>query len=268
MQIYALNKDYQRISAYRALRGQDYFCLECRSSVRLRGGHLLQLHFYHLRRNPACKQGGKSLEHLTLQLHIQKTLHPEKVFLEYRFDSIQRIADVFWPSKSLIFEIQCSPISSVEMEARQKDYASLGYQVIWILHERRFNKKRLSEAGRTVKFFPHYFTNMDAKGRGKIYDQWVEEKRGKQIKKNLQLPIDLTSPIPIPPLSLSIQNLFKNRTLWPLYFKGDLMDRALQGRFFHPRPKINVRKRIKTLGKVFYHFCINCLYALLNRTCD
>ena len=45
-----------------------------------------------------------------------------------------------------MFEIQCSPITAREIEERNSDYQSLGYQVIWILHDSLYNKGRLTAA--------------------------------------------------------------------------------------------------------------------------
>ncbi|MEM8728221.1 MAG: competence protein CoiA family protein, partial [Chlamydiota bacterium] len=67
-----------------------------------------------------------------------------QVILEKSFPEIHRIADVVYPPKKIIYEIQYSPITLKEVQQRNRDYATLGYTVIWILHDRHFNRKILS----------------------------------------------------------------------------------------------------------------------------
>jgi competence protein CoiA len=177
-------------------------------------------HFFHLNPSPNCRQNGKSLIHLQTQWHLQKMIPGS--FLEKSFDAIQRIADVAWLEKSLIFEIQCSPISAEEVIARNRDYAREGFQVVWILHDRQFNKQRMSAAEWALLKHPHYFTNMNAEGKGWLYDQWSRVQYGKRFDKLPPLMID-----PSHPRNPSDQNssLFPVRKIhWKVSFSGDLFD--------------------------------------------
>lgn len=228
MQLYALNDQNILISANHAVKQKDYLCFECKSLVRLRGGFHRQKHFYHLDLDRSCKLGGKSLLHLQVQCHLQGILPENDCLLEHRFPKINRIADVVWPSKKLIFEVQVSGITAEEILCRNHDYSLVGYQVIWLLHDTRFNKFQVSAAEEILRERPHYFTNIDIKGRGVIYDQldWIQH--GVRRKREKPLFVDLTKPQrlvrPIYRVPWVIDNRLK---LWPLSFSGDLISQAL-----------------------------------------
>lgn len=196
MNLYAINSEGEPVFSLQAKRKLDYFCMECGSVVRLRDGEERHPHFYHLAKTKQCRQNGKSRAHLEVQLFIERALQGE-VLLEHRFPSINRIADVAWPAKKLIFEVQCSPLTKDECTARIKDYASLGYQVVWILHDRRYNQWRVSALERYLMGLmdiPHYFTNIDHEGKGCIYDQWAFKDRGIRKSALPPLPVDVSMP--------------------------------------------------------------------------
>lgn len=220
MQIYATNETDDWVEARHAKRQQDYRCIECAGVVRLRSGDQRQPHFYHLERSAECRQHGKGEIHLLLQMHLKKLLGEVDCRLEMRFDGIQRIADVVWLSKKLVFEIQCSPISPVEIRGRNAAYAREGYQVVWILHDQRYNQWKLSGAEQTLQQYPHYFTNMDRHGMGMIYDQWAMLIHGRRVKRSLRYPVDLTQPKPWK------KAFYRN---WPLHFAGDMIDLGALG---------------------------------------
>lgn len=157
------------IAAVNAKRSTNYFCTECRKILRIRGGLYKRLHFYHLDPSPSCRLNGKSATHLAVQCHIQKLFSPLDLQLEKKFDAIDRIADCYLPSQNLIFEIQCSPISAEEVKRRNRDYAKLKLKVVWVLHDRRFHRFRLTAAEYFLRSWPHYYTNMNEKGQGIIY---------------------------------------------------------------------------------------------------
>src|SRR6267154_4270196 len=107
MQLYALDITTP-VLASNAERNKNYICPECLSSVRVRGGPARQTHFYHLSLPKQCRQHEKSPEHLQMQLKLLDLLGFDAQ-MEYHFPTIQRIADVAWTSKKIVFEIQCSP---------------------------------------------------------------------------------------------------------------------------------------------------------------
>ncbi len=211
MQLYALDEKGQWVEASKAIRAMDYRCVECQGVVRMRAGEFRQPHFYHLERPESCRQAGKGIEHLQTQLYIKKLLPEGETHLEVRFPSINRIADVVWEKKRLVFEIQFSPISAEEVKARNQDYKRQGYEVVWILHDEQYNKPKVSGAEKFLFNKPHYFTNIDHEGEGLIYDQLSQVLRGRRVKSGEILPIDLTSPQGD-----------------PLFFKGDSRDLSLK----------------------------------------
>ncbi len=213
MQLFALDSSNILISASEATKHRDYRCLECSKEVRRRGGSHRQDHFYHLKPDPSCRQSQKSAAHLQLQQAIACQLPPGEGVLERRFPEIARIADVAWEARRLIFEVQCSPITAAEVQQRNADYARIGYQVIWILHERQYNRVKASAAEIFLDKQPHYYTNMDGEGRGLIFDQLQIIHRGSRRYKKRGHPVKLSQP------------KFKGS----LYFEGDYTDRLDAG---------------------------------------
>lgn len=208
MQLFALDQESHPVAARNANKKREYICLECQAAVRCRSGPHRQAHFYHIKPSSTCKLSGKGLEHCQIQCRLRQLLPEGECFLEHRFPELGRIADVAWLPRRLIFEIQCSPISADEIAARNRDYASIGYQVVWILHDNRYNKRRVTEAEQALKDHIHYFTNIDAMDKGLFYDQHERIKGSFRFYKSLPFPVDLSQP--------------KEK---PLHFAGDLIDR-------------------------------------------
>lgn len=230
MQLYALNQDAEVICATRAVKHQDYFCPECGDFVRVRGGIQRRNHFFHFHPAQKCRQSQKSLVHLQVQQKLSAILPLDESDLEHRFPSIQRVADVVWKPQKLIFEVQCSAIYAEEILARNRDYASLGYQVVWILHDKRYNKSRMTAAEQVLEHLPHYFTNIDSKGRGCIYDQFALFVHG--IRKHRQKPLAINPSLPMAITEQKIQGqlpkkLHSRMKTWPVFFSGDLIFRSI-----------------------------------------
>lgn len=227
MQLYARESKDNLIYAGRAFKHIDYACIECSQPVRLRSGTHRQAHFYHLRPNASCNQHGKSMTHLMLQCHLKKLLPPNEADLEYRFTSIGRIADVAWHKQKLIFEVQCSPISPEEIAARNQDYASLGFRVIWILHDNRFNQWRISAAEYALAEWIHFYTDMNSEGRGLIYEQLYVAYNGIRKERAPKLPINVSVIQSTPDISathfekalpkIALKKIYAS----PLHFEGD-----------------------------------------------
>ncbi|MBI2810818.1 MAG: hypothetical protein HYX67_08330 [Candidatus Melainabacteria bacterium] len=186
MQLIALDRD-NSLSAAQADKGKDYICPECSSPVRLRGGPSRQDHFFHLAKQSQCRQHEKSQEHIHLQMRLCALTDGQ---MECPFPSISRIADVAWHNRKLVFEIQCSPISLEEAKTRTSDYRSAGYEVVWILHDKRFNAKNLSAAEHFLRTTACYFSNVDAKGNGIVYDQFDVIKDNRRLFKGPPLELD------------------------------------------------------------------------------
>lgn len=233
MQLYALNNEQKLIFADHAAKQTDYICLECQGVVRARGGMHRQNHYYHLTPNASCHLSAKSMLHIQTQAHFKKILPSNECVLERHFSEINRIADVVWFPQKLIFEIQCSFISAEEVQNRNRDYASVGFQVIWILHDHRFNQRRITAVESFLRRSPVYFTNIDANGKGFVYDQFDHFEKGYRVHKLQEVPIDFCMPYrllsEVPAKSMTKRPLFVQQRIetWPVCFSGDLINTCL-----------------------------------------
>jgi competence protein CoiA len=198
MQIYALDSKGALTSSLQAEKHFDYHCLECKGALRLRGGSHRRLHFYHIDPAPSCRLNGKSPTHLAIQYALQNLLTEEDCSLEHPFPTIGRIADVVWHSKKIVIEVQCSPIQASEIEGRIKDYTAAGYTMIWILHERSFNHRRVTGAEGFLRKYTFFYTDMDEEGRGSVYLQESLVKGGIRVSRASKVPIDIRTVNPVP----------------------------------------------------------------------
>ncbi len=192
VQLYALDCDGTKVHALKAHKQTNYTCLECGDPVRLRSGLLRRGHFFHLGSQRTCGLSHKSIEHIQVQEYLLQQFEESTCTLEKPFPRIARIADVVWETEKLIFEVQCSPISPEEIEARNKDYLSEGYTVIWIFHDKRFNKRNVSAAEIFLRDEPYYYTNINKGGTGIIYDQFSSIQGNKKHKLSSPLVVNLT----------------------------------------------------------------------------
>lgn len=177
MQLYAFEKNDLYINAARAIPGRNYICPECAGILRVRGGLRIQRHFYHYSPGQFCYQSGKGEVHLRVQHRLLNALPVGEAKMEVRFPEIGRIADVAWEKERIIFEVQCAQMSPEEAWARTYDYAALGWQVVWILHDGRYLQNVQSALESGLLTIPHYYTNIDRWGRGMVYDRlnvWEE----------------------------------------------------------------------------------------------
>lgn len=243
MQLYAHDENGQPILSIHATKDKRYFCTSCGTSVKLRKGPLRRAHFYHTLPQRKCKQAGKSLTHLQAQLTIQKILSHEKAEIEKRFPSISRVADVVWEEKKIVLEVQCSPMSVEEAQKRISDYDSLGYKVVWILHDKKFNKKKLAPVEIFLQNQLLFYTNIDVKGRGVIYDQYrAHYFFGPRSIVNLCKMYFVSSQTLLP--------AFIKKRLLQILFQGDLQDRCLKDEnFLHRMLVLEEMQRVNAKGK-------------------
>lgn len=256
MQVCARDYNDKVVFAHQAIKQHDYFCIECQQQVRVRSGIHRQAHFYHLQPNRTCALHAKGMIHLMLQSFIQAALPQGEAELECRFNSIGRIADVAWHPPKLVYEIQYSPISAEEVLERNNSYASIGYQVIWIFHDNRYNKSRLSAAEEAITHHPHYFSNMNAQGEGIIYDQFSAVLNGKRMHRLPILTIDISTPQSFLHATTAYKLPFLLRTRghrWPLFFRGDTLESWIN----MPSNIENATKDQQDLQKALQHLCAN-----------
>jgi competence protein CoiA len=249
MQLYALDK-FQLVLAHHAARDRPYLCPECHGFVRIRGGGRRQIHFYHTRRPASCRQHGKSLAHLQIQLYLKSRI--PSLELEKRFES--RIADACWSEAKIVFEIQCSSISFQEAKSRCEDYLNLGFTPVWILHDRRYNRFTTSPA---EEYLRSQTTTFYTDGTS-IYDQFDVCQSFRRLFRGPKLPVNLAQPLQKP-----LEPLFSRR--WPLSFAGDLFHRSTPQQLEHLK-KIVKRYQTKQRWirwKEAYRFL---LYRLLEAT--
>ncbi len=246
MQLYANSKLGQPIAATEAEKHCDYHCLECAGPVRLRGGPHRQSHFYHLGRADGCRQNGKTLVHLQAQCWIQLQL--DNCQLERRFPDIGRVADVVWEAEKIVFEVQCSPITAAEVEQRNRDYLSQGYQVVWLLHDERYNGNRLSAAELYLRNHPCYFICMDRSGRGRVYDQFERIEKGVRTRRLSKLTVDLASPHRNIAGKMGLHAM-KKKFEYRLCFAGDLIDLYLMS---DKHPYILEALKLENQGRTSY----------------
>jgi len=108
---------------------------------------------------------------LSLQLSLAEQIPFGEGCVERPFPEIGRIADVTWETRKIVYEIQCSPLSVEEAQKRSEDYRAAGWQLIWILSDKTFNRKRLSAAEAYLRKETSYFSHWEKRGVKKIYDQ-------------------------------------------------------------------------------------------------
>ena len=148
---------------------------------------------------------GKSVAHGQIQFHLKKQIPA----LELEKNLGNRRADALWEERKIVFEIQFSPITLQEVMSRCRDYASMGYQVVWILHEGVFNGRKVYPAERFLRAsHPTYYTN-----GGNIYDQIEVVSGRRRLYQGEPLLIDIAQPC-IPFIKIPDR-------AWILHFVGD-----------------------------------------------
>lgn len=200
----------------------DYYCPECKDPIRKRQGQN-RAHFYHYQ-GSLCKWAGVSWFHLKTQLELSARFGG---FLEKRFSSIDRIADLFIPSKALVIEVQYSPISLNEVLKRNWDYAQIGLSTLWILHKGHPLGDEFNTAG-ALFHVPHYFCDME-NPHFTLYDFLENDihvlQRPKIRLKSERPSLNLDSFDRLWPLS---HLLWQRHQLWNCALTGDILDQHLQ----------------------------------------
>jgi competence protein CoiA len=229
MSLYAYEDDILVYAVEAELR-RTYACAGCRGRVRVRKGAARVPHFYHLSRSPSCRLYSKSEDHLLAQLFLQKHLPTGETFLEKPFPDILRVADIVWEPRKIVFEIQCSLLSAKEAEHRMKDYKTAGYQVVWILDDRIFNRRRVRAVEKLIRLTPCYYATL-RRETPVFYDQFEIFYLETRIKKGHSLKVRIDRPYILPSFSWEEERfpsqILKKTANANLYFQGDLIHRAL-----------------------------------------
>jgi competence protein CoiA len=229
MAFFALDEE-ESVSSWDADPRKIYRCIECAAPVKVRRGKTRIPHFYHLRNAPSCRLYSKSEDHLLLQLQIQKLLPKGKALMEQPIPSINRVSDLLWEEKKIAFEIQCSTLLEAEAEARMREYKSAGYDVVWILDDRVFNKRLLRPAEEFLRRRLCFFASFNRMALSLFYDQFEIFQRHQRVKKGTRITIDLqnvytpSQPKWPPQLPLQIERRIENCSR---FFARDLLHRAL-----------------------------------------
>lgn len=233
------------IPASIAVPGRDYRCCECQGLLRRRGGGSgRRPHFFHLSGHRECRQSGKSERHWAVQQRLRQVLGVE---LERRFPEISRIADAAWEEHRIVFEVQVSGMSAEELKARNRDYESLGWRVIWILHDARFNSFCRSDAEAALHGASYYYTDIDEQGQGVIYEQRVSWSGAWPERSSRVLP-DLMCPIEHP----------------RLHFTGDLTDLRHHDSSLDAELRALERPLVIRRWRKAFEWPVRCYRALLN----
>lgn len=144
---------------------------------------------------------------------------------EKNFTEIGRIADLVYFPQKIIYEIQCSSIELEEAIQRNKDYASIGFQVIWIFHDRHFNKSFVPPAELYLRKRGAYYTSFTPQGYGFFYDQLDFFDGALRIYKGKPIVLKNFFPKRISRIPFTYPRILKKRLRnSPLHLPGDLAD--------------------------------------------
>lgn len=178
MPLYALNEGHwQHISE--ALKGGRYRCPECDCPFIVKKGVKTAPHFAHKKTMRNCRLFSRGENHMLAKKFLESLFADKNPILERPFPSIRRIADICIESEKLIFEVQCSAIPKSQAKKRMRDYSSIGYRLLWILDDARYNKRILRPEEETLREHGALFLSVK---KGILYEQ-REILRGKRREK-------------------------------------------------------------------------------------
>ncbi len=229
MALYAVDDD-DLIYAGHAEPGKIYWCLDCFGPVKRRRGKNWFPHFYHLKSAPQCRLYSKTDDHLLAQIQLQKLFPVGVIEMERPFLKINRVADLCWESQKIIFEIQCSPVTEKEAEMRFSDYGSIGYDVIWLLDDKRYNKRVIRPAEDFLRRHCTYYMSVRQGLTSKYYDQFEIFAEGQRVRRGKQMPIDLRNVRRCSKRNFCPDHFPKQviDLAGKIYCRGDRLDRALK----------------------------------------
>jgi competence protein CoiA len=233
MALYAVDEE-DLIFAAHAESGRSYWCLECFSPVKVRRGRNRFPHFYHLKTSPRCRLYSKSEDHLRAQIQLQKLFPENCLQIERPFPDICRVADLCWEDKKIVFEIQCSQMTPQEATSRIHDYRLMGYEIVWLLDDRRYNRSILRPEEKLLRTHLSFYLSLKQGLTSTYYDQFEIFAHTQRVKKSHRLKIDLKQPRHLnTPSTLSTDTSLPTQIQQRLlntstYFIGDRVHLALQ----------------------------------------
>jgi competence protein CoiA len=226
--LYAFEED-ELIHASFAKPETVYRCPDCFGPLKKRTGKIKLPHFYHIKTARACRLYSKTEYHLLAQIQLQKKFPEGTLELEKPFAEINRVADVCFEKEKLVFEIQCSPLTEKEAEMRIQDYRSIGYETVWLLDDRRYNKWSVRPAEEFLRQHNAYYISIREGLASKTYDQFEILSEGQRVKRSKQMEIDLKK-IYRKTIRAWSEELYPKQIIQlntTLYFQGDRLYRAM-----------------------------------------
>jgi hypothetical protein len=238
MQRWGLNEEGKLVQAEDAESQKDYLCPECSEILRVKKGAIRHVHFFHVKDRGECRLRARSTMHLKIQEYLKEKL--QDCTLEYPFQEIGRIADVAYHPLKVVFEIQISPISKEEAVQRTKDYWSLGWHVVWLLHVDYYGKRQAKPVEEALIGIPHYFIDLGYR-EGSIFDEISYVSQGKRVwvsyeKRDVKVENIKVLRTPGEEVFVERKNILQGRKKsWSCHFEGDFFD--VEPREFHEDKK-------------------------------
>jgi hypothetical protein len=142
----ALTTQGERVAGRQGRRGEPYVCPACRDPVILKLGRRVIPHFAH-RAGSFCANRGESPDHLALKDTLWTALREEpwvaRCELEYPLGGdptdIARRADLYVETGQgvrIAVEAQVSPVSQEAVDAKLRDYRTLGCRTMYVVSPR------------------------------------------------------------------------------------------------------------------------------------
>jgi competence CoiA-like predicted nuclease len=267
MQLYAFEKN-ESVFVDDAEKGASYTCTECGQEIRVRGGRYNIRHFYHVKPKRLCEYQRRSLTHIAIQRALVEEFPKGEISLETRIKKGGRIADALWKREKIVFEVQCSQISLMEVMRREDDYSALGYKIVWILSDRKFNKRFVSPAERELRKKATYYASHAFNAKGCFYDQFEIIHHSRRVKKLPPLPISIRYRYPIQKCDDKLPGILLARERHGGHFShGDLYYRSLKHPAFRrlllkienehlKKIKPSIQKMAKKEGREMFSFLL------------
>jgi hypothetical protein len=176
-----------------------YWCIDCFGPVKKRRGKRAPFyHFYHLKASPSCRLYSRTEDHLLAQIQLQKSVPEGAIQLEKPFLTVNRVADLCWEQEKIVCEFQCSLILEKEIERRINDYKTAGFDIVWLLDDRLYNKRGLKPGEESLRQKWAYFFHFKRGLASEYYDQFEILHLGQRVRKGKKLQLDLKKVVNLP----------------------------------------------------------------------